>query len=115
MKKILICLILSAFMFIACDKGLPQYNEFLCGTWTFNNDTEYISFTSDDAFIMNDSIQGSYEVEYEGDTEIFYYYMSESGETSGYGFMEIVDRIKHGFVIKNLPMHEGEEIKIYKK
>lgn len=113
MKKILICLMLCTFIFISCEKGESQHNEFLQGRWNYNN-TEYIYFYDDDAFIVNDTIQGNYEVEYEGDKEIFYYYMSESGETSGYGFMNILSEYSDGFLIENLPLHEGEKIKIYR-
>lgn len=112
-KKILF--ILTLFFVVGCDHGEEQPNQFLTGYWEFNNKTEYIQFMGDDVFIMNDTIQGQYETDSELDNEIWYYYISKSEETEGDGYMYILERNKKYFKIYNLPLHEGDTIKIYKK
>ena len=113
MKKI-IYITLVSILFICCDKEVSQYNDWMIGQWSFN-ETEYIRFMNDDVFIMNDTIQGSYEVEDENDTELWYYYISTTGNTKGYGTMICEDIFNDHMQITNLPLHEGETIKIYKK
>ena len=113
-KKIILTILLS-FLFITCDKEVSQYNEWMLGKWTFNDNTEYIQFMKDDVFIMNDSIQGSYEVQEEDDNELWYYYISKSGYTKGYGIMICEDIYRDHMEITNLPLHEDETIKVFKK
>ena len=113
MKRFICILILS--LFIACDNGLDQLNDWLVGTWNINDKTEYVMFSSDDVFIMNDSIKGSYEISEDGDTEIFYYYISNTGNTEGYGYMSILKREKNSAIVKDFPMHENDTIKLLKK
>ena len=113
MKRIIIVFILL-LSFISCDKGKSQYNEWLTGTWKFNQ-TEYINFYSDDVFIMNDTIQGQYEVNDENDRHIFYYYISKSEETEGFGYMYVLEIKKYEVTVKDLPLHEGDTIVLKNK
>lgn len=108
--SILFCLLL-----ISCDKGVDQYNNWLLGKWNFNDNTEYIYFMEEDCFIMNDTIQGAYEVQEEDDNELWYYYISKSGNTKGTGVMICEDIFKDHMTIENLPLHEEETIKIFRK
>lgn len=115
MKKFIIGLSLFiCILFSCCDNGLEQINEPLLGTWTFNK-TEYIKFMESDIFIMNDSIQGQYDMDSENDTEIWYYYISESEETEGDGYMIILKKENKSMTVKNLPLHEDETIIMNKK
>ena len=113
-KKIFLILV-GCLLICSCDDGKPQYNDWLTGTWEFNNKKEYINFMEDDVFIMNDTIQGSYEIEDEEDVNIFYYYISNTGNTEGYGYMTVEVIERKSLTIANMPMHEGETIKIYRK
>ena len=115
MKKLTFTLILFiSILLFGCDKGLEQINEPLLGTWTFNK-TEYINFMKSDIFVMNDSIQGQYDMDKEDDTKIWYYYCSVSEETEGDGYMIILKKEGKSMTVKDLPLHEGETITMNKK
>lgn len=115
MKKLIVSIFLFiCILFSCCDNGIEQINEPLLGTWEFNK-TEYIKFMESDIFIMNDSIQGQYDMDSEDDTEIYYYYCSESEETEGDGYMFILNKNGKAMTVKSLPLHEEEIIKMTKK
>lgn len=103
------------FTAFSCDKGADQYNDWLFGRWNFNDNTEYIQFMEEDCFIMNDTIQGAYEVQDENDNELWYYAISKSGNSVDYGTMKCEDIYKDHMIVEDLPFHKGESIKIYKK
>ena len=104
MRK-LILLFVSVVLLSSCDEGRDQYNNWLTGKWEFN----------DDVFIMNDTIQGSYEVQDGDDKDLWYYYISKSGLTTGYGIMSFSDVSKNKMTVYGMPLHEEEQIEIYRK
>ena len=114
MRK-LILLFVSVVLLSSCDEGRDQYNNWLTGKWEFNDKTEYINFFDDDVFIMNDTIQGSYEVQDGDDKDLWYYYISKSGLTTGYGIMSFSDVSKNKMTVYGMPLHEEEQIEIYRK
>lgn len=114
MRK-LILLFVSVVLLSSCDEGRDQYNNWLTGKWEFNDKTEYINFFDDDVFIMNDTIQGSYEVQDGDDKDLWYYYISKSGLTTGYGIMSFSNVSKNKMTVYGMPLHEEEQIEIYRK
>ena len=114
MRK-LILLFVSVILFNSCNKNTDQYNNWLTGKWEFNNKTEYIDFFDDDVFIMNDTIQGSYEIQDADDKDLWYYYISKSGLTTGYGIMSLSNITKNKMIVYGMPLHDEEFLEIYRK
>ncbi len=113
MKKFLVIL-LTLFIFSSCgnEEPRPQYNEWLTGTWYFNQ-TEYITFYDDDVFIMNDTIQGAYDVQDDNDVDVWYYWVSiNDEELFDTGIMHCD---KKTMKVTDLPTHKGTIIQIYRK
>lgn len=84
MKKLIILatIFLSSILLCTCrnDDEPTQYNDWLMGKWQIENSDEYIYFTHRDIFIMNDTLNGSYEVQEEDDKTIWFYVISDSEE-----------------------------------
>ena len=112
---ILATIFLSSILLCTCRKDYEptQYNDWLMGKWQIENSDEYIYFSHRDIFIMNDTLNGSYEVQEKDDKTIWFYVISDSEEFEEDGEMVFSEIDYHkSMMVEGLPLHEEENIKI---